>query len=126
MAHSEGEKRNGKFPADDCGFSRRRELCVLYRPRHRRGGYGQNWANDVCLAAPFACQNPHLMAYIAAGFTGLWIDEIRFGAALVGGRQREKRAQASASSVKRWARRSSKLPTARCRNSEANSSSGIG
>ncbi len=36
-------------------------------------GYGQNWANDVCLAAPFACQNPHQMAYVAAGFAGLWI-----------------------------------------------------
>jgi hypothetical protein len=35
-------------------------------------GYGQNRANDVCLAAPFACQSPHLMAYIAAGLTGLW------------------------------------------------------
>jgi hypothetical protein len=22
-------------------------------------GYGQNWANDVCWAAPFACRNPH-------------------------------------------------------------------
>jgi hypothetical protein len=36
-------------------------------------GYGQHWANDVCWAAPFACQNPHLMAYIAAGITGVWI-----------------------------------------------------
>jgi hypothetical protein len=36
-------------------------------------GYGQNWANDFCWAAPLACQCPHQMAYVAAGFTGLWI-----------------------------------------------------
>ena len=36
-------------------------------------GYGQNWASDFCSAAPFACQSPYQMAYIAAGFTGLWV-----------------------------------------------------
>lgn len=36
-------------------------------------GYGQNWAGDFCWAAPLACQSPHQMAYVAAGFTGLWI-----------------------------------------------------
>ncbi len=36
-------------------------------------GYGQNWASDACSLAPFACQSPHQMAYVTAGFTGLWI-----------------------------------------------------
>jgi len=36
-------------------------------------GYGQNWASDVCSAAPFACGNPQLTAYIAAGCAGLWL-----------------------------------------------------
>jgi hypothetical protein len=46
-------------------------------------GYGQNWAGDVCWAAPFACGNPHLMAYGAAGFAGLWL-VMKFVSALRG------------------------------------------
>ena len=46
-------------------------------------GYGQNWASDVCLAAPIACQSPNQMAYLAAGFAGLWI-LMKFVAALRG------------------------------------------
>ena len=44
-------------------------------------GYGEKWTSDVCLAAPIACQSPHQVAYIAAGFTGLWI-LMKFVAAL--------------------------------------------
>jgi hypothetical protein len=44
-------------------------------------GYGENWASDFCMAAPIACQSPHQMAYIAAGFTGLWL-LMKFVAAL--------------------------------------------
>lgn len=36
-------------------------------------GYGQNWASDVCGAAPFACGNPQLMGYVAVGFAALWL-----------------------------------------------------
>jgi len=36
-------------------------------------GYGENWASNVCSAVPLACQSPHQMAYVAAGFTGLRI-----------------------------------------------------
>jgi hypothetical protein len=46
-------------------------------------GYGQNWASDICYAAPLACQNPHQMAYVAAGFAGFWI-LLKFVAALRG------------------------------------------
>jgi hypothetical protein len=44
-------------------------------------GYGENWARDVCYAVPFACQSPQQMAYVAAGFAGLWI-LLKFVAAL--------------------------------------------
>ena len=44
-------------------------------------GYGQQWASDVCMAAPVACENPQQMAYVAAGLGGLWI-VMKFVAAL--------------------------------------------
>jgi hypothetical protein len=44
-------------------------------------GYGLNWASDVCMAAPVACENPQQMAYIAAALGGLWI-VMKFVAAL--------------------------------------------
>lgn len=36
-------------------------------------GYGQNWASDACSLASFACQNPQTVAYVSAGFAGVWI-----------------------------------------------------
>jgi len=44
-------------------------------------GYGQAWASSACALAPFACQNPQLMAYGAAGLAGLWV-LMKFVAAL--------------------------------------------
>lgn len=44
-------------------------------------GYGQNWASAACSLAPHACQNPQAMAYVSAGFAGLWI-LMKFVAAL--------------------------------------------
>ncbi|HUI14070.1 MAG TPA: hypothetical protein VL048_11455 [Xanthobacteraceae bacterium] len=46
-------------------------------------GYGENWASNVCYAVPFACQSPQMTAYVAAGFTGIWI-LLKFVAALRG------------------------------------------
>jgi hypothetical protein len=34
---------------------------------------GLTWATDACLAAPLACNNPRLIAYVATGLGGLWI-----------------------------------------------------
>jgi hypothetical protein len=44
-------------------------------------GYGEGWATSACSLAPFACQNPQLMAYLSAGLAGLWI-LMKFAAAL--------------------------------------------
>ncbi len=44
-------------------------------------GYGEAWASSACSLAPFACQDPQLMAYVSAGLAGMWI-LMKFVAAL--------------------------------------------
>lgn len=44
-------------------------------------GYGGRWASTACSLAPFACQNPQLTAYAAAGLASLWV-LMKFAAAI--------------------------------------------
>ena len=37
------------------------------------GAGGLIWTAHVCSVAPLACNNPQLLAYVAAGLGGLWI-----------------------------------------------------
>ena len=37
------------------------------------GADGLVWTGDICWVAPFVCQSPQQLNYIAAGLAGAWV-----------------------------------------------------